>query len=111
VRLWSKKKRIVETDYKSKLQEIIQKRYKLPPYYVLAQETGPDHNKVFQMEVRVRQRLLGQGEGHSKKEAEQSAAYAALKKIRAHRLAKKIDPKTLEDEESSTPVRSRKAAV
>lgn len=90
VRLLSKKKRIVETDYKSKLQELIQKRYKIPPSYLLAAETGPDHAKTFSMEVRVRKRLLGQGEGHSKKEAEQAAAFMALKKIRSHRLAKKL---------------------
>ncbi len=97
VRFLSKKKRIVETDYKSKLQEIIQKRYKIPPLYQLAEETGPDHAKTFHMEVRVRQRLLGKGEGHSKKEAEQGAALQALKKIRAHRVAKKLDPKALAD--------------
>jgi ribonuclease-3 len=41
VRLVSKKKRIIETDYKSKLQEIIQKRYKLPPAYTLKRAKGP----------------------------------------------------------------------
>ncbi len=98
VRLLSKKQRIVETDYKSKLQEIIQKRYKVPPHYVIARESGPDHAKTFLMEVRLRHRLLGQGEGHSKKEAEQAAAYHALKKIRTHRLAKKIDPASAAEE-------------
>jgi ribonuclease-3 len=97
VRFLSKKKRIVETDYKSKLQEVIQKRYKIPPLYQLAEESGPDHAKTFHMEVRVRQRLLGAGEGHSKKEAEQAAAFQALKKIRAHRQAGKMDPKALAD--------------
>jgi ribonuclease-3 len=97
VRFLSKKKRIVETDYKSKLQEIIQKRYKIPPLYLLTEETGPDHAKTFHMEVRVRQRLLGAGEGRSKKEAEQASALQALKKIRAHRVAKKLDPKALAD--------------
>lgn len=92
VRRLSKKKRIVETDYKSKLQEIIQKRYKIPPHYQLAKETGPDHAKTFVMEVRVRHRLLGQGTGHAKKEAEQAAAYMALKKIRLHRQGKKLLP-------------------
>lgn len=91
----SKKKRIVETDYKSKLQELIQKRYKIPPAYILTEESGPDHNKTFHMEVRIRKRLLGLGEGRSKKEAEQSAAFQALKKIRSHRLAKKLDQKAL----------------
>jgi ribonuclease-3 len=92
VRLVSKKKRIIETDYKSKLQEIIQKRYKLPPAYTLKEQKGPDHNKTFVMHVFVRRRLLGVGEGRSKKEAEQAAAWEGLKKIRAHRLAPQIDP-------------------
>lgn len=92
VRLVSKKKRIIETDYKSKLQEIIQKRYKLPPAYTLKEQKGPDHNKTFVMHVYVRRRLLGIGEGRSKKEAEQAAAWEGLKKIRAHRLAPQIDP-------------------
>lgn len=83
VRLLSKQKRFVETDYKSKLQELIQKRYKVPPLYVLASEAGPDHAKTFHMEVRLRGRLLGQGEGHSKKEAEQASARQALRQIRA----------------------------
>jgi ribonuclease-3 len=90
VRFLSKKKRLVETDHKSKLQEFIQKRYKIPPQYLLVEESGPDHAKLFHMEVRVRRRLLGEGEGHSKKEAEQAAAYQALKEIRAHKLDKKM---------------------
>lgn len=97
VRFLTKKKRIVETDFKSKLQEIIQKRYKIPPSYLLTEETGPDHSKIFHMEARVRRRLLGKGEGRSKKEAEQGAAHEALKKIREHRAAKKMDPKALAD--------------
>lgn len=100
VRLLSKNKRIEETDYKSKLQEIIQKRYKMPPNYSLAEQTGPDHNKMFVMEVLLRRRLLGRGEGHSKKEAEQSAAREALKRISAHRLATRIDPQHRAEEES-----------
>lgn len=110
VRHLSKKKRIVETDHKSRLQELIQKRYKFPPHYLVTEESGPDHAKVFHIEVRVRQRLLGRGEGHSKKEAEQAAAYMALKKIRAHRLAKKIDPKGIEGEDSLPAPRARKDA-
>ena len=47
--------------------------------------------------TRGRQVCLGLGEGRSKKEAEQSAAFQALKKIRSHRLAKKLDQKVLSD--------------
>ncbi len=78
----SQRKRIVETDYKSKLQELIQKKHRMPPAYVLVGEDGPDHNKIFHMEVRIKKKLLGRGEGRSKKESEQAAARAALRKIR-----------------------------
>ena len=79
---FSKRKRIIETDYKSRLQEMIQKKYKLPPSYAVVQETGPDHDKTFQIEVRIKKKTLGVGEGKSKKEAEQDAAHKALRKIR-----------------------------
>jgi len=78
----SKKKRILETDFKSKLQEIIQKKYKTPPNYHVTNEEGPDHAKQFTLEVRVNKKTLGEGVGRSKKEAEQMAAKEALKKIR-----------------------------
>jgi hypothetical protein len=110
VRLLSKKKRIIETDYKSKLQEIIQKRYKLPPFYNLKEQKGPDHNRTFVMHVFVRRRLLGVGEGRSKKEAEQAAAWEGLKKIRAHRLAPRIDPLHMaEDNAVAVPAPRRSA--
>ncbi len=78
----SKKKRIVENDFKSKLQEIVQKKYKAPPVYNVIAETGPDHEKKFTLEVHIKQRVLGSGEGRSKKEAEQMAAKEALKTLR-----------------------------
>ncbi len=78
----SQRKRIVETDYKSKLQELIQKKFRMPPTYILVGEDGPDHNKIFHMEARIKKKLLGKGQGRSKKESEQAAARAALKKIR-----------------------------
>ncbi|HOW28563.1 MAG TPA: ribonuclease III [Elusimicrobiota bacterium] len=88
VRRLAKKKRIVETDYKSKLQEIIQKKYKIPPQYVLISESGPDHDKTFLMEVRLRRFVLGQGEGHSKKQAEQAAALMAVRQLKNKRIPK-----------------------
>ena len=78
----AKKKRIIENDFKSKLQEIVQKKYKAPPSYAVIAETGPDHEKKFTLEVRIKQRVLGHGEGRSKKEAEQMAAKEALKTLR-----------------------------
>lgn len=78
----SKKKRIVENDFKSRLQEIVQKKYKTPPVYCVIAEAGPDHDKKFTLEVRINKRVLGLGEGRSKKEAEQLAAKEALKLLR-----------------------------
>lgn len=65
-------------DYKTRFQEWCQKRYELLPRYVIVRETGPDHQKVFEVEVRVNDRVFGIGQGHSKKEAEQEAAQRAL---------------------------------
>lgn len=67
-----------ETDYKSRLQELLQKRYKSPPTYELTSAAGPDHDKVFSIVVRIGTRELGRGTGKNKKEAEQAAARDAL---------------------------------
>lgn len=72
---------LTETDFKSRLQEIVQKRYKSPPVYDLAQTEGPDHDKTFLVTVRLDRYTIGGGSGKSKKEAEQAAAKDALKKI------------------------------
>ena len=65
-------------DYKTRFQEWCQKRYELLPRYVIVRETGPDHQKVFEVEVQVNDRVFGIGRGLSKKEAEQEAAQRAL---------------------------------
>ncbi len=65
-------------DYKTRFQERCQKRYELLPRYVIVRETGPDHQKLFEVEVRVNDRIFGIGRGYSKKEAEQEAAQRAL---------------------------------
>lgn len=65
-------------DYKTRFQEWCQKRYELLPRYVTVRETGPDHQKLFEVEVRVEDKVVGAGQGHSKKEAEQVAAQRAL---------------------------------
>ena len=78
----AKKKRIVENDFKSRLQELVQKKYKSPPMYFVVGESGPDHEKKFTLEVRINKRVLGMGEGRSKKEAEQLAAKEALRTLR-----------------------------
>ncbi|MBE6023627.1 MAG: ribonuclease III [Cellulosilyticum sp.] len=66
-------------DYKTLLQECIQKVSMSPIHYEVVGEEGPDHDKHFYVEVLHEERLLGRGIGKSKKEAEQDAAKKALK--------------------------------
>ncbi len=66
------------SNHKSQLQEQVQARFKTHPRYRVISEAGPDHRKVFLVEVHVRGQLLGRGSGHNKKEAEQMAARDAL---------------------------------
>lgn len=65
-------------DYKTCLQEVIQKNPEERLNYVLTGETGPDHDKRFTVEVRLNSNKIGVGEGKSKKQAEQEAARQAL---------------------------------
>lgn len=65
-------------DYKTTLQEIIQKNPGEMLEYVLVSESGPDHNKHFVSEVHLNSNVIGKGGGKSKKEAEQQAARQAL---------------------------------
>ena len=69
-------------DSKTILQELVQEDGKQPVEYVLTGESGPDHNKQFEVEVRSNGILAGNGAGHTKKAAEQAAAYQALRKIK-----------------------------
>ena len=69
-------------DYKSALQELVQARELPLPDYRLVATLGPDHNKLFEVEVVVRGEALARATGTSKKEAEQEAARAALDKLR-----------------------------
>jgi ribonuclease III len=69
-------------DFKSRLQEVLQKRYKSPPTYELARTEGPDHDRTFEAVVRLGKKSLGRGQGKSKKEAEQSAASDALERLK-----------------------------
>lgn len=72
-------------DYKTRLQEYAQKRWKTLPEYRLAGSTGPEHQKIFRYEVYIGDQVLGSGEGNSRKAAEQDAAKAALKQIEGER--------------------------
>ena len=68
-------------DYKSALQELVQSRGAALPEYRLVDALGPDHRKLFHVEVRVRGQGVAEGSGRSKKEAEQEAARLALEKL------------------------------
>ena len=65
-------------DYKTVLQEIIQRNPEEELNYVLVGETGPDHDKTFTVDVMLNSNKIGTGVGHSKKQAEQLAAKQAL---------------------------------
>ncbi len=65
-------------DYKTALQEIIQRNPEESVTYILTNEKGPDHDKVFEVEVHLNSNVIGKGKGKSKKAAEQAAAKEAL---------------------------------
>ncbi len=75
-------------DYKTIVQELAQARHKVSPRYRVVGQSGPDHERVFTVEVSVAGELLGEGTGRSKKEAEQDAARQAHPKL----LAPEGDP-------------------
>ncbi len=66
-------------DYKTVLQEIIQRNPEERLEYVLVGESGPAHDKIFEVEIHLNSNCIGRGSGHSKKLAEQAAAGEALK--------------------------------
>ena len=69
------------SDYKTALQEIIQEKSGQSFSYVIVGESGPDHMKLFEVEVRLNGKPIGAGEGKTKKEAEQQAAKSALESL------------------------------
>ena len=68
-------------DFKTRLQEAAQARWRLTPRYRLAGSTGPDHARTFSAEVLIGGRVAGRGEGSSRKDAEQDAARRALEEL------------------------------
>ena len=70
-------------DFKTALQELVQRESGRVLSYRLMGESGPDHAKVFSVEVDLNGQPIGAGEGRSKKEAEQNAAKAAMAKLKA----------------------------
>ena len=86
------------TNYKSHLQEYVQSTFHTHPVYRIRGEAGPDHSKHFQVEVMVGKRVLGEGRGRNKKEAEQAAARDALERLEG-------------GEERRRPARTRREAA
>ncbi len=72
-----------QLDFKSKLQEITQRKQKLSPTYKVISTVGPDHDKTFLIGVSVGEHFLGEGSGKSKQEAEQEAARIAIVKLKS----------------------------
>ncbi len=66
---------------KSRLQEYMQAKYKVLPIYVILEEKGPEHKKMFKVSVSIQDKELGVGTGTSKKMAEEQAAKNALEKL------------------------------
>lgn len=73
---------IKNKDFKTTLQEYVQSISNETVNYCTLSEEGPDHDKTFRVGVYYKNKLMGTGEGKSKKEAEQKAAYDALKQIK-----------------------------
>ena len=69
-------------DAKSELQEVVQERHKLTPTYDVLEESGPAHKRIFKMGVYFGEKLIADGSGASKQEAELEAAKNALKKYK-----------------------------
>lgn len=69
------------TDFKTRLQEYSQRQFRTVPDYRLKSSAGPEHAKTFRYEVWIGEQAMGEGEGPSRKGAEQDAAHKALIKI------------------------------
>ena len=68
-------------DFKSKLQEYTQAEFHNIPNYRIISETGPEHEKIFTVEVLINDKVYGCGKGGSKKEAQQNAAREACSQL------------------------------
>jgi len=74
---------MVSFDYKSQVQEFVQTTQQVMPIYTVIHESGPDHDKTFQVRLQLQQ-LHAEGEGKSKKMAEQDAARKALELLKSN---------------------------
>ena len=77
-----KQRKLGLQDFKTRLQEISQMLLHAPPTYTLVAESGPSHEKRFVTEIAIGKKVLGRGEGKSKKQSEQEAAKKALEKLK-----------------------------
>ena len=75
-------KHVGDKDYKTVLQEKLQKHGEVKIEYEITKEEGPDHNKKFEAQVSCNGKILAKGQGKSKKEAHMSAAQTALETIK-----------------------------
>ncbi|MBI5893087.1 MAG: ribonuclease III [Deltaproteobacteria bacterium] len=69
-------------DYKTEFQEYVQDIFKTSPKYCLVKESGPEHDKIFEVKVLIKGENFGKGIGRSKKEAEQDAAKDAMERLK-----------------------------
>ena len=74
-------KKLHNVDYKTGLQELVQQKKNQVLTYTLVGESGPDHDKHFEVEVRLNGKVVGLGSGSSKKRAEQDAARVAIEAL------------------------------
>ena len=74
-------KKLHNVDYKTGLQELVQQKKNQVLTYTLVGESGPDHDKHFEVEVRLNGKVVGLGSGSSKKRAEQDAARVAMESL------------------------------
>jgi ribonuclease III len=73
--------RLAAEDFKSRLQELVQVRFKTIPHYTVIAESGPDHDKTFEIRLSIGTFLTTHGTGKSKKAAEQVAAQVAFEEL------------------------------
>ena len=74
-------KKLRNADYKTALQELVQQKKNQTLSYAMVGESGPDHDKKFEVEVSLNGKMVGRGSGSSKKRAEQDAAKAAIEAL------------------------------
>lgn len=74
-------------DYKSRLQETAQRLYHVPPVYTVVGESGPEHERIFEITANINNQEWGRGTGRTKQEAQQIAARTALDEIAKQQLA------------------------